>query len=487
MSGLLIKSTGVMSLIISSVAYASDSQLVIDWYTIDGGGGYSSGGGLELEGTIGQPDAGTSSNGNLVLNSGFWNLAILCSSIDADSDGVDSCTDCNDNNSDVFPGNTEIRCDEIDNDCNPATLDNPNEACTVQDVILAAQGPRYLEVTPADGAVPVALRVFSEDAPCLLKYIDFDPDGELAAEGVSTLVDAPVYRLPSEWGTRFVRSMDIVPDYRYSVQPEVEGVGTVAQAATFKTFLHGDVDNSGVANLADAQLVVLGFQNNLQTPRGAVDLAPCTPNTIVNFEDIQYAIFGFQNQTYGAICPLPCEDDGATAATDHMQTQAVSLKLHAEKRLITAGETIEVRVLISHAPDRHTAQIAVDAQGGDSGNLELVDAWIEYESPDAAMANLSILDATNLTQSVTGAASLDGPVAVTAESHLATFMFEASPNAAGTFTVSIPDDENILILNHEGQRAAIEPAQPLTFKIDDSAMRTPSLRKHNTNGLLDNK
>ena len=46
----------------------------IDWYTIGGGGGASSGGDFTLSGTIGQPDAGTMSGGNYTLAGGFWSV-----------------------------------------------------------------------------------------------------------------------------------------------------------------------------------------------------------------------------------------------------------------------------------------------------------------------------------------------------------------------------------------------------------------------------
>ncbi len=46
----------------------------IDWYTIDGGGGASTGGVFTVNGTIGQPDAGTMSGGNYSLTGGFWSL-----------------------------------------------------------------------------------------------------------------------------------------------------------------------------------------------------------------------------------------------------------------------------------------------------------------------------------------------------------------------------------------------------------------------------
>jgi hypothetical protein len=54
-------------------AGTADAQLSIDRHTIDGGGyAFSTGGGLSLGGTVGQPDAGTLSGGTLSLAGGFW-------------------------------------------------------------------------------------------------------------------------------------------------------------------------------------------------------------------------------------------------------------------------------------------------------------------------------------------------------------------------------------------------------------------------------
>ena len=47
----------------------------IDWFTIDGGGGTSTGGVYSVSGTIGQPDAGgPHTNGVYSLTGGFWAL-----------------------------------------------------------------------------------------------------------------------------------------------------------------------------------------------------------------------------------------------------------------------------------------------------------------------------------------------------------------------------------------------------------------------------
>ncbi len=47
-------------------------NLDLSWNTIDGGGGFSTGGAFELRGTIGQPDAGLVSGGSIALRGGFW-------------------------------------------------------------------------------------------------------------------------------------------------------------------------------------------------------------------------------------------------------------------------------------------------------------------------------------------------------------------------------------------------------------------------------
>lgn len=56
----------------TSMALAQDSGYTLPWWTSDGGGGDSRGGGYSLSGTIGQPDADILSGGNYLLEGGFW-------------------------------------------------------------------------------------------------------------------------------------------------------------------------------------------------------------------------------------------------------------------------------------------------------------------------------------------------------------------------------------------------------------------------------
>src|SRR2546421_2007799 len=50
------------------------AQYSIDWYTIDGGGGTSTGGVYSITGTIGQPDAGRLEGGTYVIGGGVLGI-----------------------------------------------------------------------------------------------------------------------------------------------------------------------------------------------------------------------------------------------------------------------------------------------------------------------------------------------------------------------------------------------------------------------------
>jgi hypothetical protein len=66
-----LRHIGVGTLVMATSPSLSQPP-AIDWYTIDGGGGTSSGGVFVVMGTVGQPDAGTMSGGAFTLNGGFW-------------------------------------------------------------------------------------------------------------------------------------------------------------------------------------------------------------------------------------------------------------------------------------------------------------------------------------------------------------------------------------------------------------------------------
>ena len=62
----------VLGLVVLSPFSARCQNYAIDWFTIDGGGGTSTGGVYSLSGTIGQPDAGRMTGASYALDGGFW-------------------------------------------------------------------------------------------------------------------------------------------------------------------------------------------------------------------------------------------------------------------------------------------------------------------------------------------------------------------------------------------------------------------------------
>lgn len=70
------KSIASVALLFLLLALPATAQTyAINWFTVDGGGGTSTGGVYSVSGTIGQPDAGgTMTNGAFAVTGGFWAL-----------------------------------------------------------------------------------------------------------------------------------------------------------------------------------------------------------------------------------------------------------------------------------------------------------------------------------------------------------------------------------------------------------------------------
>ncbi len=70
-----MKSRELVFCFLLSFCFRAWGQYSLDWSTIDGGGGTSTGGVYSVSGTIGQPDAGPAmTGGNYSLTGGFWSL-----------------------------------------------------------------------------------------------------------------------------------------------------------------------------------------------------------------------------------------------------------------------------------------------------------------------------------------------------------------------------------------------------------------------------
>ena len=69
---ILVLLIGVLLLFsVAFTVYAEVSDFVLNWWSVDGGGGSSQGGDFTLNGTIGQSDVSAMSGGGYTLHGGF--------------------------------------------------------------------------------------------------------------------------------------------------------------------------------------------------------------------------------------------------------------------------------------------------------------------------------------------------------------------------------------------------------------------------------
>lgn len=119
---------GLLALVLAGSQAAGADLFDLSWFTIDGGGATSTGGGFELTGTIGQPDAGILTGGGYELTGGFWNtqLAVLsCTSFaaadfdldcDVDSDDLSAFALCASRRGVPHPGGCAVKDFDHDGD-----------------------------------------------------------------------------------------------------------------------------------------------------------------------------------------------------------------------------------------------------------------------------------------------------------------------------------------------------------------------------------
>ncbi|RED44627.1 MopE-related protein [Seonamhaeicola aphaedonensis] len=169
---------------------------------------------------------GLDNNGDGQIDEGVTNTYYA----DADGDGygdfnnsVQDCspptgyvsenTDCDDTNADISPGSTEVYCDGIDNDCNPATLDQPE--------IPLVSGVDWIK----------------SDAS---RLIDYGSEGGLERIGSST------------WSVG-AKSAAITGDFYLEYEVEIFSAGGVGNGDCFFGYVTDDIDPANVVIYSNNQ------------------------------------------------------------------------------------------------------------------------------------------------------------------------------------------------------------------------------------------
>lgn len=159
-----------------------------------------------------------------------------------------------------------------------------------------AIGSRYIEITPALGDDPLAIRITSPTLTCLSLFVQ--PGGTLSAN--------PFYLLPVEWHYVRAQGREIIPGTDYDVTAIFQN-GPAAPPAAVVTLPFGEVDGNTTRNFQDVSAVVSRFKGlSTAPPLERADIHPCTVNGLVNFQDISMAVSAFKGQSFASLCPAVC-------------------------------------------------------------------------------------------------------------------------------------------------------------------------------------
>lgn len=97
------------------------------------------------------------------------------------------------------------------------------------------------------------------------------------------------------------------------------------------------------------------------------------------------------------------------------------------------GDVIIADVFVEHVAQLGGYEITVEAVGGDAGALLPLDMWIDTDRADYVFGDRQAYDEGDWeTMSMTNYAT-DAPAVASSERYVGTFIFEATPDASGTF------------------------------------------------------
>jgi hypothetical protein len=158
----------------------------------------------------------------------------------------------------------------------------------------------------------------------------------------------------------------------------------------------------------------------------------CAPDGFCDGHDAYHAVAAFDGSsdcTCGGAQPGPAELPPADAAA--------TLALKADSGSARAGDLIEVDVLLDgHLADLRGYQLHLHSAGGERGRLDLVDVYVAPR-PDHVFAGAEDWSAFNVEtgQMVLGLSSPG--VETPPTSYLVTFVYQATRDARGEFTVDV--------------------------------------------------
>jgi hypothetical protein len=214
----------------------------------------------------------------------------------------------------AYEFHTDCNGNGIANDQDIAAGNSPDgngngipDECEVWTLQTKPNGARYIIVS-ADApfsTVPIAIRLISQDQPCLDAYVD----------SAGLLRASPVFQNANAWTVLGLHGREVIPDTRYQVEIEyidgLRGPATDAVTARWGDTAGNFVGNAwappdGIVSITDAVACLDRFRSQPTAPPLArCDLMPQVPDGIVDVTDLVAILDAFRAQPYPF--PAPCE------------------------------------------------------------------------------------------------------------------------------------------------------------------------------------
>ena len=110
-------------------------------------------------------------------------------------------------------------------------------------------------------------------------------------------------------------------------------------------------------------------------------------------------------------------------------------------------------------------EVGVDASGGTSGTLTVEDIYIDDQRPDYVFSGLSPYNAFDVAGARFMSALDEGGVDSSVEVYLGTFVFRASQDASGAFTVSLRPDEGTIAVDSLSDEITVQITSDATVRV----------------------
>jgi hypothetical protein len=176
----------------------------------------------------------------------------------------------------------------------------------------------------------------------------------------------------------------------------------------------------------------------------------CRPDGFCNVHDANHAAAVFAGES-------SCGCDGGPAPEFDIIVDDAVLQVVPEVDKIQAGDAVAVQVLLQgELADLQSFQLHFEVSGGKSGRLEIIDIVIEDFRSFVFAYEDSLFEAVNVnTGQLLAGVDYQSGVATRGGAYLATVIVQASPKAAGEFTIDLrhdssPQDQTYLVASHAG-------------------------------------